>query len=186
MSEVTRIATAPGSYKVRITTAEFLRMGEAGIFDDDGKIELIEGELERMPPPHRAHSLLQGSMFAQLVSLFGVERVCVEIGIVLGDDTVVGCDVALLRKPVVENRIIRADEVLLAVEIAESTLKRDTGVKLARYASARVPHYWVVDGGRSIMDVYGAPAEADFARLALRRFGESLAVPGSDATISLS
>lgn len=187
MNEMTRIVAAPGSSKVRITTAQFLRMGEAGVFDDEfDKIELIDGELERMPPPHRGHSLLQTSVLSQLVALFGVERVCVEIGIVLGDDTVVASDVALLRDPMTENRMIRADEILLAVEVAETTLKRDTGIKLAKYAGAGVPHYWVVDGGRSIVHLYREPVEADYARFDLARFGEPLAVPGTDATITLA
>lgn len=187
MNEMTRIAAASGSTRVRITTAQFLRMCDAGVFDDDDdKIELIEGELERMSPPHRGHSLMQGSVFAQLVSLFGAERVGVEIGIVLGDDTVVGCDVALLREPVTENRMIRADEILLAVEVAETTLKRDTGIKLAKYAGAGVPHYWVVDGGRSIIHLYREPVEADYARFDLARFGEAVPVPEADETVKLS
>lgn len=186
MNEMTRIAAAPQSFKARITTAEFLRMCEAGVFDDDGsKIELIDGELERMPPPHRAHSLLQGSIYAQLVARFGAERVCVEIGINLGSDTIVGCDVALLWEPVVEDRMIQADEVQLAVEIAETTLKRDTGVKLAKYAGGHVPHYWVVDRGRSIIHLYREPREGDYLRFHLAQFGESLTVPGSDLTITL-
>lgn len=187
MNEMTRIVAAPGSTKVRITTAQFLHMCEAGVFaDESDNIELVDGELERMSPPHRAHSLLQGSVYAQLVALFGAGRVGVEIGIVLGDDTVVGCDVALLREPVIENRMIRANEVLLAVEIAETTLKRDTGIKLFKYAGAGVPHYWVVDGGRSIVHLYGEPVEADYARFDLARFGGAIPVPGTDATITLS
>lgn len=188
MNEMTRVTAASvESQKARITTAQFLRMCDVGIFDDDDwKIELIEGELERMPPPHRRHSLLQTSILSQLVALFGVERVCIEIGIVLGDDTVVGCDVALLREPMVENRMIRAEEVLLAIEVAETTLKRDTGVKLANYAVGQVPHYWVVDGGRSIVHLYREPSGRDYARFELARFDEPLAVPGTDATITLT
>jgi Uma2 family endonuclease len=41
--------------KARFTTAEFLRMGESGAFDDI-KVELVDGELERMNPPQTAHA----------------------------------------------------------------------------------------------------------------------------------
>ena len=181
---MTRIVAAPERSRARISTAEFERMCDADVFDD-GKIELVDGELERMPPPHRAHSLLQGSIYAQLVALFGAERVCLEIAVDLGDDTVVGCDIVLLRAAMVENRKLRADEVQLAIEIAETTQRRDTGIKLAKYAGARVAHYWVVDGARAVTHVYDQPRDADYVGIELKHFGEPLAVPGTDATITL-
>lgn len=183
---MTRIKASPQNFKARITTAEFLRMSDAGVFDSSSKIELIDGELERMPPPYRAHSLLQGSVYAQLVALFGAERVCMEIGIDLGNDTVVGCDVVLLRSAMIENRLIRADEIELAVEIAETTLKKDTGIKLTKYASGAIPTYWVVDGARSLTHVYRQPIADDYARFDVVQFGQPIAVPGTDATIILS
>ena len=185
MNQMIRIVAPPDSFKARITTAEFLRMCDAGVFED-GKIELIDGELERMPPPNRAHSFLQTSIVAQLVAPFGIERVCVEVGIDLGDDTLVGCDVALLQVPMIEARMLRPGEIVLAIEVAETTVKRDTGVKLAKYAGAGVPNYWVIDPARSIVHVYRDPVDGDYGHFNTVRFGEPLAVPGTDATIILT
>lgn len=185
MNEMTRIAASAGSYKARISTAEFLRMVDADIFGD-AKIELVNGELERMPPPKRPHSALQGSVFAQLVSLLGAERTCVEIGIDLGDDTIFGCDVAVLLDPMMADRWPKSDEVLLVIEVSHSTLGRDLGMKVPRYAAAGVPHYWVVDGRTSVIYTHAALVNGEYTDLKAVRFGEPLAVPGTDATITLS
>ena len=186
MNEMTRIvAAAAYSYKARITTAEFLRMVDADVFGDT-KIELVDGELERMPPPKRPHSMLQGSVFAQLVSIFGAERTCVEIGIDLGDDTVFGCDVAVLLKPFLADRWPTSGEVLLTVEVSHSTLARDLGMKEPRYAAAGVPNYWVVDGKTSVVYVHSDLSGGQYSNIRTVRFGEPLSVPGSSATIILS
>lgn len=188
MNEMTRIAAAPvESQKARITTAQFLRMCEAAVFeDDDGKIELVEGELERMPPPKNAHSVLQGLIYARLVALFGAERTRVQVGVDIGGDTVFGCDVAVLLEPVLADRWPKAGETLLAVEVSRSTLGRDLGMKVPRYAAAGVPHCWVVDVRTSVIYTYSKPVDADYTFVQTVRFGEALAVPGSDATITLS
>ena len=183
MNQMTRIVAAP-DYKARFTTAEFLRMCENDVFED-WKIELVEGELERMPPPQRAHSFLQSSVFAQLLPIFGVERLCVEIGVDLGNHTVFGCDVAVLLAPMDENRWPKADELLLAVEISKTTLARDLGMKGPRYAAGGVIHYWVVDGDARVIHSYSDPAGAQYRKPQTVRFGEPLAVPGTDRTITL-
>lgn len=183
---MTRIIAVPESYKARITTAEFLRMCDTDVFDDDRKIELIDGELDRMPPPNRRQSFLQTSILGKLPALFGPERACLEIGIDFGHDMLVAADLALMHAPMVEARRLRADEVSLAVEVAETTVTRDTVVKLAKYARAGVRGYWVVDRARSITHVYDEPIDGDYASFETVRHGEPLAVPGTDATITLS
>ncbi len=76
--------------------------------------------------------------------------------------------------------------MLLVVEIAETTLTRDMGTKRARYAAAGIPEYWVVDGARSVVHVHREPIDCDYALIHTARFGEPLAVPGTEATILLS
>lgn len=188
MNEMSRIVAAPvESRRARITTAQFLRICDAGVFDDDdGKLELVEGELERMPPPQNAHSLLQGAVYSQLVALFGALRTRVEIGVEVGADTVFGCDVVVLLEPVVADRWPTAEEVLLAVEVSRSTLGRDLGMKVPRYAAAGVPHCWIVDRRTSVIYVHAGPDNGQYSDVSTIRFGEPLAVPGTDATITLS
>ena len=170
----------------RFTAAEFLHMVEAGAFDDI-QIELVQGELVRMNPPMNEHAGRQAELIGQLWAVLpdARNRLRGEVAIDLGDDTIVACDVGLLSAPYEGHRSVEAGAILLAVEIAMTTADRDLGVKRLLYASAGVPHYWVVDGKRSVTHVFEHPVDGDYASLRLVPFGETLAVPGTYATIAL-
>jgi len=111
---------------------------------------------------------------------------CGEIGIDLGDDTVLGCDAALLRGPLLENRWPRPDELSLVVEVSETTLGRDLGLKMPRYAAAGVANCWVIDGAASVVHAFSDPMDGSYRNVRVTPFGESLSVPGTDATITLA
>ncbi|WP_419807631.1 Uma2 family endonuclease [Sphingomonas sp.] len=186
MNQMTRIVAAPvDGFKARFTTAEFLKMIELGAFGDI-KVDLVDGELERMPPPGNAHGLLQIALLSQLIALAGVARVRAEQGIDLGDDTLVACDGALLRAPVTDKRMLTAADLLLVIEVAETTFRRDSEMKRTKYAGAGVPLYWVVDSRRSVVHVYQEPTDGDYIQVHTVRFGEPLSVPGTSETITLS
>lgn len=177
---------AESSAGARFTTAEFMLMAASGAFDNM-KIELVDGELERMTPPMREHARRQMMVAFRLNEATTASELVVlgETGIDLDDDTVLACDVALVRPAPPENRLVRAKEIVLAVEIAESTVVRDLGFKRAAYASAGIAHYWVVDGERAIVHVFAAPVNGQYTEGSIVRFGEPLAVPGTDRTIML-
>lgn len=166
----------------RFTTAEFLRMCDSGAFDDM-KVELVNGELERMPPPGNRHGARQAKVLIRLSAVIAAERLVGEVGIDLGDDTLLGCDAVVLHAPVIEDRRLVPGDVLLAVEVAETSVQRDTGMKRFAYAEAGIPYYWVLDGDRSVVRVFSEPFAGDYASVSTVRFGAPLAVPGTDRTI---
>lgn len=179
----------PSSVEVgpaRFSAVEFAGMAASGAFADM-TVELIDGELQRMNPPMSDHGARQASVTGKLWTVFErrAETVLGETGIRLADDTVVACDVAVLRAPIDENRLLVPTDLLMVVEIAETTLDRDTGLKRRKYAAAGIAHYWVVDGARMVVHVYGDPVAGDYAEIVTVRFGEPLAVPGTDAAIRL-
>lgn len=185
MNQMTRITAAPvEGFAARFTTAEFLRMIEADVFED-WKVELIEGELQRMPPPGNDHSRRVVAIVARLLRVAPEQHVRAETGIDLGDDTVVGCDAALLRQENLGRGMMQADNVALVVEIAETSLDRDLRLKSRKYAEAGIPVYWVVNGARSVVHVHAEPVDGEYVDIHTVRFGQPLAVPGTDATITL-
>lgn len=185
MNEITRIvAVAPNEFSARFTTAEFLGMADMGAFGD-WKVELVEGELHRMPPPGNSHSRLQASVVIDFAAATAKALVRGETGIDLGGDTVLGCDAALLREPVQGRQRLSPREVALVVEIAETTLDRDLGLKRRKYAAAGIQVYWVVDGGRAVIHIHAEPIDGDYAQIRTARFGEALHVPGTDRTITI-
>ena len=172
--------------KARFTTAEFLRMGESGAFDDM-KVELVDGELEHMNPPMSNHSWYQSQVFAALLPIARAAGLFVlaETGLRLSETTVRACDVALVRTRPNENRLFSAADIVLAVEIAETTLARDLGAKRTDYARVGIANYWVVDGASSMIHVFGEPIDGDYAQVRTVRFDEQILVPGTEATITI-
>lgn len=173
------------SFRARFTAAEFLHMAEIGAFDDM-KVELVDGEIERMNPPQSRHAGLQARVVIRLAQVVSERLILGDVGIAVDHDTVLGCDAALLIAAIDEHRVLQPDEILLVIEIAETTIVRDKGMKRIKYAAADVPHYWVVDGPREVVHVYGEPIDGDYAQVATTRFGEPLAVPGTSDTIVIA
>ena len=131
-----------------LSVAEYERMAEAGVFADGVRIELIEGELfDRAPigPDHQSITDLLNERF--VLALRGAAIVRVQGPIVLGDLSAPEPDLALLRRR--ENFYAdahpRAPDVLLAVEVAHSSLAHDRDVKLPVYARHGVPEVWLID-----------------------------------------
>ena len=189
MNEMTRVVAAPAeSYKARFTTAEFMHMCEVGAFEDV-KVELVDGEIERLNLPQNVHARLQALVMAELWRVVGrdaIDRVRGEIGVDLGNNTVLGADATLFSRAITKPGWLHPEDVQLLVEISVSTLGRDLGMKLPRYAGAGIQHYWVVDAKRSLVHLHADPINGDYATVSTARFGEPLTVPGTDSTITLS
>ena len=179
---------APASAaKARFTKAEFLTMAATGAFDDM-KIELVDGELERINPPMSEHGFHQAAVSYALQRVMEDEhelRVAVEVGIEVTDDSVFACDIAVVRGRPSTNRLLQPDELVLVVEISHTSLDRDMSQKRIAYAVSAIPHYWVVDSERRVVHVFGDPVRGDYAEVSTVRFGAPLAVPGTDRTIVL-
>lgn len=170
--------------RARFTSAEFLHMVESGAFEGM-KVELIDGELARMNPPMNGHSAAQANVVFCLAQRVGPTLVRGETGIILDDSTVVACDAALLHAPISENRFLTPADILLVVEIAQTTQGRDLGLKRMLYASANIPTYWTIDGQRRVVHVHAEPVDGEYTSVRTVRFGEPLPVPGSEAVITL-
>lgn len=171
----------------RFTTAEFLRMYESGAFADM-KVELVEGELQRMNRPLSSHGWRQSRLSASLWHAVGgtTLQVFSDTGIDLGHDTVRGFDVGIVLAVPDTNRLLRAEEIVLVIEIAESSIVRDLGPKRNDYACAGIPNYWVVDSDRSVVHVFAEPQSGQYAAAGTIKFGIALAVPGTDQTIVIA
>jgi Uma2 family endonuclease len=186
MNEMTRLVPASDEeVRTRLTTAEFLHMDECGAFDDL-KVELVDGELHFMQRPKNNHAMRQAQLVVRLAAVIGEDRVRGELAIDLGDATILTCDAAVLCHPIGEDRMLVPDDLLLVVEVAETTRKRDLGMKRGKYAAGNIAHYWVVDGTNGVAHLHSEPVDGDYVEVHTARFGQPMAVPGTDATITLS
>ncbi len=164
-----------------LTVADFDRMGETGVLDSDVRVELIEGEIFDMPPigsPHAGIVDLLNEAFVLASSGRAILRT--QNPIVLGDYSKPLPDLALLRRrgDFYVNSLPTADDVLLVVEVAHSSLHHDKHVKRLAYARNVLPEYWFVDVEGRRTTVYRAPSEGDYRE-------SFVAEPGSLALVAL-
>ena len=158
------------------TVAEYNRMGEAGILED-ARVELIEGQVVDISPAGRRHAACVG----RLTNLFGKlladkAIVWVQNPIVLNDYAEPQPDVALLRRrdDFYERSLPAPGDVLLIVEVADTTLEYDRQVKVPLYARSAVPEVWVVNLPDEQVEVYTRPASG--AHQDVRRYARGEAI----------
>jgi Uma2 family endonuclease len=129
-------------------------MGEVGILGPELRTELIDGEIIEMPPighPHAGTVKLLANLLKEAVGSGAI--LAVQDPVWLDDHSEPIPDIALLRSRSdwYRNAHPGPDDVLLLVEVADSSLVYDREVKLPRYARAGIPEVWLVDlGGRRL------------------------------------
>lgn len=131
----------------RFSTAQYLRMIEAGVLGPDDHVELIDGVVVEMSPagiPHNGFLINIVDLFAPLLPRF---QFAVQGTLPVAERQVFDPDFLLLdRRPDrYKTKHPGAEDVRLVIEAAESSLPRDQKVKMPKYASAGIPEYWIAD-----------------------------------------
>lgn len=155
------------------------RMADAGILGQDDRVELIDGELIDMAPIGQGHAGIVNGLNRALVLACGDRAVVSPQNPVRLDRwNEPQPDFAVFRP--------RADfyatgerptpsDVLLLVEVADSSLRFDRTVKLPLYARARIAELWIVDCKSQVLDAYRRPADGGYGEMTTHRPGERLA-----------
>ena len=170
--------------RYRFDVDEYARMGEAGIFTEDDRVELIDGEVREMTPIGPPHAGIVNRLNELLVThLAGRAAVIVQNPIRLDRHTEPQPDlvVARRRKGFYTDRHPEPGDVLVVIEVADSSLRYDRTEKAPRYGRAGIPETWLVDVGAGAVTVYSDPGPEGYARRQGRRRGErivSSSVPG--------
>jgi Uma2 family endonuclease len=136
---------------------QYYRLAEAGVLKPDDRVELIEGEIIKMPPigsPHassvtRANYALEPFTRHKFI-------VSIQNPVRLSDFSEPVPDIALLkpRPDFYAERHPRPEDVLLIIEVADTTLLSDRNVKIPLYARHGIPECWLVNLPKKIIEVY--------------------------------
>jgi Uma2 family endonuclease len=164
---------------VRFSVEDYHRMGEAGILGPELRTELIDGEVVEMPPIGHPHAGTVNLLADPLKEAVGRKAiVAVQNPVWLDDYTEPLPDIALLRRRAdyYRNGHPASDDVLLLIEVADTSLAYDRDVKLPRYARAEVPEAWVDLGGRRLT-IYRRPAQGAYTETIAAKDLRALAVP---------
>ena len=167
----------------RFTVDDFARMGEAGILTEDDRVELIDGAIRDMAPIGPPHAWIVNRLDELLITrLAGRAYVSAQNPIRLGRHTEPQPDLAVARRTAAyAYRHPDAADVLLVVEVADSSLPFDRGEKVPRYGRAGIPETWLVDVEAGTVTVYTGPGPAGYAREHVFRRGERIAATAVDA-----
>lgn len=170
MGSAARVTSAAeGLPRRRFTVAEVEAMVAAGVMEEDERVELIGGELVPMSPKGNHHEVMKAALLRRWYRMAPDDLDLVpETTFRLSEDTYLEPDVVIYPRTT-GIRGLAADNVLLVVEIADSSLRYDIGRKAALYAGFGIRELWVIDAVRLTTRVFREPA-ADGYREA-RDFG---------------
>lgn len=147
--------------KRKLTVAEYHRMGEIGIFGHEDRVELLDGQLYQMSEIGEGHVGGTVSLTYFLSQRIG-DRALVSAAnpVVLSDFSEPEPDIVLLkpRADFYRTRTPHPEDVLLLIEVADSSLGYDRDLKLPRYAEAGIIEYWIVNLRDRQVEVYRDPA----------------------------
>jgi len=159
------------------TVDEYHRMGETGILTQDDRVELIEGEVIEMSPISSRHAACVDRLTAALSRPIGARAILrVQSPIAVGDRAEPQPDLALLhpRPDFYAQQHPGAAEVLLAIEVSDSSVEYDRSVKVPLYARAGIREVWQVCLPEDVILVYWNPSEGAYRETRRVRRGERL------------
>ncbi|NNM72948.1 Uma2 family endonuclease [Enterovirga aerilata] len=156
---------AEGLRRRRFPVADVVRMVELGLIQEDERLEVLDGEIVEMSPKGYRHEGLKGA----INRLWG--RHCPdgfdymqETGLYLSEWTYLEPDFVVFPASVAL-RELKGPDVLLAIEVADSSLDYDLGRKPGIYASFGVQELWVIDVPRRLTHVHRDPGEHGYSRI---------------------
>jgi Uma2 family endonuclease len=134
--------------KKLFTVDEYSRMAEAGILNEDDRVELIEGEIIEMSPIGHRHSGCVARAHKRFIEALGSTAVVMsQSPLLLSDWTAPQPDIIVLhpRADFYDTRTPNASDVLLAVEVSDSSLRYDRDIKVPLFAAAGTLEVWIED-----------------------------------------
>jgi Uma2 family endonuclease len=175
---------APWVKRHKLDVREYYRMGEAGIFEPGERVELIEGEIIDMAPIGSEHSgTVTGLTQAVYAAIGGRATVTVQAPLRLSEFSEPEPDLLLLkpRADFYRSEHPTAADVLLLIEVANTSLRYDRDVKLPLYARHGVPEVWIVNLAEGVIETYRDPRDEAYRTTHRAGRGETLepaALPG--------
>lgn len=145
----------------RFTVDDFERMASAGVFGHEARVELINGEVVDMTPIGWRHMARHTRLVALFNGRFGERAIVVGQGSIrLAPDSWPQPDILVLRPRMdyYEQGGPAAGDVLLLVEIADTSLPFDRTEKMRLYARAGIAEYWILDVDGRALEVCRHPA----------------------------
>jgi len=177
MNEIARPSPAPhattqaadGIPRLKWTLEEFEHLSQLGFFGGQDRprerLELIDGDLVVRAEKEAGHERVRGKLTMLLARALPAEvHIYSEPGWRPGGDRYLEPEI-IICKAGSEPSTVPASDVLLLIEVADSSLAYDTGIKARLYATLGVPEYWVIDANRLTTRIHQNPTESGYTTL---------------------
>ena len=163
----------------RFNVDEYEQMGRAGILGEDDRVELLDGEIVEMTPIGRRHASCVARLTQQFAAL-ALKRtavIWVQNPVRLGKHSEPQPDFVLLRpRPdLYASTDPTPADVLLLVEVADTSIESDRRVKVPLYARGGIPEVWLVDLNQDTVTAYRDPRRGGYRTAHVVRRGDELA-----------
>lgn len=148
-----------GLERHRFTTADIDRMIAAGILDAEGRWELIDGEIVPMAAQHLPHGRIAMKVSAQIYNAIDRTKFEVVSGVTvdLNAGTRVDPGIFVMRAGL-RTKIVPPEAILWAIEVSDTTRRKDLKIKAPLYAVAGIPEYWVIDLDERVTHIHRGPS----------------------------
>lgn len=165
----------------RFSRAEYDRMVEAGIFGEDDRIELLDGEIIDMAPQKSRHATAVQLVQEALRRAFGAGYcVRVQLPLCLDDRSEPETDVAIVAGTPRDYRDAHPTTAILVAEVADASLAYDRIRKLAAYARSGIPEYWILDLSSGTLEVCRFPERDTYLERRALGAGDSVLLRGPE------
>ena len=161
----------------KFTVEEYFQMVKAGIIQQGERVELIEGEILNVPPmeyPHSSGIIRYNRVFGRLAE----ERftVLVQAPLPLGGNSAPEPDLALLkyREDDYAGGFPSSEDVLLVIEVSESSLNYDRDIKAHIYGRAGIPETWVLNLPEDSLERFAEPGPEGYTQHTTLRRGDKV------------
>jgi Uma2 family endonuclease len=174
----------------RFTVEEYHRMSETGVLREDDRVELIGGEIIMMSPIGPRHAYYVNRLTRVLVQCVGqAGEVAVQNPVEVTDESEPQPDVAVIvaRGRHYYDCLPGKHDVLLAIEVADSSLDKDRHVKIPLYGAAGVPESWILIVDEAIIERYTQPGPGAYGKVDRLGAGDRVTLVSiPECTIDLS
>lgn len=174
--------------KFLISVDDYHKMGEAGILPERG-VELINGEIFEMSPIGSRHVKTVNKLTKLLSKMLGDEAiVSIQNPIIADNLSEPEPDIAILkyRSDFYGDKLPNGEDVLLIIEVADTSLSYDRQLKLPLYASSGVSECWLIDLENLEIHAYWEPSGRNYRFSQLAKAGDTLSAKNFNLEIEVS
>jgi Uma2 family endonuclease len=173
----------------QLTSTEYYGMMESGIIREGERVELISGQIFTMAAKGTRHTLSTRKLFKQLLALIG-DRADVQSQdpITLPNNSEPEPDIVIarLRSDDYANSHPSPTDIILVIEVADSSIKFDRETKAPLYAAAGISEYWMIDLIDDRLEIYRQPEGDIYTSIEIITPPRSIGLPQfSDITLNI-